>query len=182
MSIDFSPWTRATAGLLPGQQAVFLDFLNLVAEGKAHLVHGANYRDGKPCLVNGTAQMLSTTAVSPTAKFPEVVMAFDAVCAEMQKAGLSEGQEGYVSPLMAEFLVRNFGEVKPMDLTDAGHLAALGEVVNAPENAPYIEPSDAEMQQFLKAMEAPAPEVVHEDDYARSFVNVEVTESSDQHA
>lgn len=165
LMIDFTSWTRATAGLLPGQQAVFLDFLNVVADGKAHLVHGANYRDGKPCLVNGTAQMLSHGAVSPTGAFPEVVMAFDAACAAMEAAGVDD-HGGYVTPLMAEILIRNFGEVQPIVLTEDK------ETVAPTDNGAYIEPTDAAMDEFLAAMVAPAPEVVHEDDYARDFVNV----------
>lgn len=170
MSIDFTNWTVATAQLKPGQQAVFLDMLNLVKDGKVHLVHGADYRDGKPCLVNGVATMLSQSSVSPMEKFPYVVSAFDVVCGEMANAGLSEGLKGYVSPLMAEFLIRNFGEVKPIELTDPP----------VTEPGPYVEPSDAEMAAMLEGMLAPAPEDISDGDnkspeveYTRSFVNVE---------
>lgn len=171
MTIDFSRWTTATGQLKPGQQAVFLDFLNLVKDGKAHLVHGADYRDGKPCLVNGVATMLSHGSVSPSQMFPAVVGEFDRACKAMEAMGLSEGLDGYVSPLMAECLIRNFGDVKPMDLTEP---TAQPEV-----EATYIEPSDAQMQAALNSMLAPSPEEVSDADinnemveYARSFVNV----------
>lgn len=172
--IDFSSWTEATGQLKPGQQAVFLDFLNLVKDGQAHLVYGADYRDGKPCLVNGVATMLAHSSVSPMQEFPFVVSAFDNLCARMEVEGLcEEGLKGYVSPLMAEFLIRNFGEVKAIELTEPDPVAEA-------ESGPYIEPSDAAMEAFLSAMVAPSPEAIADADnksdeaeYARSFVNVE---------
>lgn len=173
--IDFQPWTRATESLLPGQQRVFHDFLSLVAEGKAHLVYGANYRNGKPCLVNGTAQMLSTSAISPSNTFPEVVMNFDNLCRLMEVEGLNKGTEGYVSPLMADCLLHAFAPLKEL------HFDEQDKVDAEIHDAPYIEPSDAAMQSFLSTMSAPAPEdIVDADkaatdpavDYTRSFVNV----------
>lgn len=174
--IDFSRWTNSTAALKPGEQAVFLDMLNLVMDGKVSLVHGADYRDGKPCLVNGVATMISHSQVSPMGAFPDVVGAFDAMCRQMVTLGLSDGLEGYVSPLMAEVLIRNFGEVKPIDLTPEEEVTAA-----KVEDGPYVEPSDEQfLTSWLAAMQAPAPEVLADADnvdpdveYARSFVNVE---------
>lgn len=170
-TINFSGWTKATGDLKPGQQAVFLDFLNLVKDGKAHLVHGADYRDGKPCLVNGVATMLSHSSVSPTQMFPSVVGEFDRTCKAMAAVGLEGDLEGYVSPLMAEFLIRNFGEVKDIEVSEP--------VEKKVEDGPYIEPTDAQMVSFLTAMSAPGPEAIVDADntdadvdYTRAFVNV----------
>lgn len=170
MTIDFSAWTKATGDLLPGQQRVFLDVLNLVSEGKAHLVYGADYRDGKPCLVNAVGQMLSVGggAGVPSRNFGDVVGQFDTLNAAMLDRGINT--DGYVSPLAADFLIRNFGEVKPM---------TMNAVVTKDEVAtPYVEPSDEAMARALAEMAAPAPEALADDpspeaDYVRTFVNRE---------
>ena len=174
MTIDFSSWTTATHNLTSGPQAIFLDFLNLVSEGQAHLVYGADYRDGKPCLVNGVAQMMSHSSVSPMSNFPEVVSAFDSICCDMTAKGLHD-DVGYVSPLMADCLIRNFGDVKPIEV--GIDIAATPE-----ETGVYIEPTDKAMVEFLCSMNAPSPEIVAdpkatdpEVEYTRSFVNVRST-------
>lgn len=152
--IDFSAWTKATGDLLPGQQRVFLDVLNLVAEGKAHLVHGADYRNGKPCLVNAVGQMLSTGGGQgiPMASFNHVVSEFDRVNQCLLQMGVNT--DGMVSPLAAEFLIRNFGDLKPM---------VVESTVPKEEVAkPYVEPSDEAMQAALDAMTVPGPEVLAE--------------------
>ena len=167
--MDFTAWTQATGDLLPGQQAVFLDVLNLVAEGKTHLVWGADYRDGKPCLVNAVGQMLTTGGGNsiPMQYFGNVVRQFDTLNSLMHDLGINE--DGYVSPLAAEFLIRNFGEVKPIVRTEVAESVT-------PEGQPYIEPTDAEfMQSWLSAMAAPAPEDVAADpspeaEYVRAYV------------
>ncbi len=163
MSIDFAPWTKATGDLKPGPQAVFLDVLNLVKDGQMHLVHGADYRDGKPCLVNAVGQMLTTGGGRgiPSEHFNQVVSAFDTLNAAFLKAGVNK--DGYVSELAADLLIRNFGEVKPMVVSDA------------PTDGHYVEPSDAAMREFIADMVAPAPDVVATSDspeaeFARSFV------------
>ena len=175
MTIDFTSWTTATHNLDAGPQAIFLDFLNLVSEGQAHLVYGADYRDGKPCLVNGVAQMMSHTSVSPMSNCPQVVSAFDNMCGAMASAGLHE-DAGYVSPLMADVLIQNFGDVKPIVLTE------VPADTDVTKPGIYVEPSDAAMSEFMLSMTAPAPEVVADADvttpeveYTRSFVNVRRT-------
>lgn len=168
MSINFAKWTAATGELKPGEQAVFLDVLNLVSEGKAHLVWGSDYRDGKPCLVNAVGQMLATGGGHniPMQQFTEVVRAFDALNSQMHDEGVNEN--GYVSPLAADFLIRNFGKVKP--------LVVNSDVPVEAETKPYVEPTDAEfMASWLSAMAAPAPEVVADDpspeaEYVRAHV------------
>ncbi len=168
MPIDFTAWTKATGDLLPGQQAVFMDVLNLVSEGKAHLVYGADYRNGKPCLVNAVGQMLSTGGGQdiPSREFGPLVSEFDSLNSQLLAAGINT--DGYVSPLAADILLRTFGDLKEMDLTPP-------EVKEEPAK-PYVEPSDEElMQSWLSAMAAPAPDVLAQDDspegeYVRAFV------------
>lgn len=143
LKIDFTRWTKATGDLLPGQQRVFKDFLETVASGDTTLVFGADVRAGSPCLVNGVQVMMSETQVSPTAAFPHLVSAFDSVCWYMQTAGLAE-KSGYVSPLMAEFLLRNFGEIKPMDVEQPPAIMVEGVI----HEGIYIEPSDEQMLEF----------------------------------
>lgn len=149
--IDFSGWTKATGDLKPGQQRVFKDFLTLVSEGQATLVHGADYDKNSPCLVNGVAPMLAHTAVSPMGMFPDVVTNFDHVCREMQAKGIGE-QPNRVSPLMAEFLLKNFGEMKDMEV-------GQGETPYLNFDVPYVEPSDQDMMCFIeKMMDTAAPD------------------------
>lgn len=143
--INFNGWTQATGDLKPGQQRVFHDFLTLVSEGQATLVHGANYDKGSPCLVNGVAPMLAHGSVSPLGMFPDVVRNFDAVCRELQAAGIGDAP-GRVSPLMADFLLANFGELKDMEVTVAKAEGVEIETV-------YIEPSDDDMLKMLDAMQ-----------------------------
>lgn len=169
--LDFSAWTKATGDLLPGQQRVFLDVLNLVSEGKAHLVWGADYRDGKPCLVNAVGQMLSTGGGLgiPTAQFGGVVGEFDRLNGEMLKEGVNK--DGYVSPLAADFLIRNFGEVKEMITEDV----PTPDGVNVAQPV-YVEPSDEQfMADWLAAMQVPGPEALADDpspeaEYIRAHV------------
>jgi hypothetical protein len=176
MTIDFSAWTTATAELLPGQQAVFLDVLNLVASGDVHLVYGADYRDGKPCLVNAVGQMLTTSGGNgiPMQQFREVVTCFDSLNAEMLEAGINDS--GYVSGLAAEFLIRNFGEVKPMDLTPQYTDEQIANGQPYRDKIAYVEPSDEQfLTSWLEAMKAPAPESLAERmdaeaDYARAHI------------
>lgn len=167
--MDFTNWTKATGDLLPGQQAVFLDVLNLVSEGKAHLVYGADYRDGKPCLVNAVGAMLTTSGGQgvPTQYFPAVVCEFDRLNGEFYGAGINT--DGFVSPLAADILIRNFGEVKEM-------IVETPDPVSVEATPVYVEPSDTElMQSWLAAMQAPAPEALNErDDAEAEYVRAHV--------
>jgi hypothetical protein len=145
-----------------------MDVLNLVSEGKTHLVWGADYRDGKPCLVNAVGQMLSTSGGHgiPMLAFRDVVSEFDRLNGLMFEAGINK--DGYVSPLAADFLIRNFGEVKPM---------VVEEVTAEVKETPYVEPSDKDlMESWLSAMQAPAPEDIAaapspENEYVRAHVD-----------
>lgn len=146
-------WNTATGNLPYGVQRVFMDTLNLVKEEKVHLVWGSDYRDGKPCLVNAVASMLTTGGGKgiPMQRFGEVVGKFDSINYELKRQGVNT--DGYVSPLAAEILIRNFGELKPepdpsIPTAELSHGA-------------YIEPTDEEMaQDLLNAMTAPGPEAV----------------------
>lgn len=145
-------WNIATSNLPYGVQRVFLDTLNLVKEEKIHLVHGADYRDGKPCLVNAVGAMLTTGGGNgiPSEYFGHVVGMFD----RLNSAFLSQGvnEDGYVSPLAAEIMIRNFGALKPEP--DPETLTVAEESHGA-----YVEPSDEEFaRDFMEGMKAPAPE------------------------
>lgn len=144
-------WTTATADLNWGVQRVFYETLEACKDEKTHLVYGADYRDGKPCLLNTVAPMLthSSSGITPSNFAPEVVRYFDQVNAFLADTGVND-TSGYVSPLAAEVLLRNFGELKPSEIT----------VDTTPDSSHevYIEPSDLDLaRDLLEAMSAPAP-------------------------
>jgi hypothetical protein len=106
-------WTAATADLKFGVQRVFHDTFVLAAEGKTTLIHGADYRDGNPCLVNTVGTMLTTGGGSgiPSAHFGEVVSLFDRINSEFDNNGVNT-DHGHVSSLAAEIFVRHFAPLK----------------------------------------------------------------------
>jgi len=145
-------WNVATGNLSWGVQRVFLETLYSVKDHDVHLVHGADYRDGKPCLVNAVASMLTTSSngVSPLREFPKVVGLFDQINKQLQAEGVNS-DDGFVSPLAAEILIRNFGNLKPEPDIDTS-------VVEASHGAVYIEPTDEEFaKDWLDSMKSPAP-------------------------
>lgn len=150
-----SKWSTATGNLKWGVQRVFLETLHAVKDNDTHLVWGADYRDGKPCLVNAVASMLTTSGGHgiPMAKFNEVVSLFDTINQELRKDGVNT--DGYVSPLAAEILIRNFGELKPEPAPET--------LVEMSHGAVYVEPTDEELaQDWLNSMTAPGPEALTE--------------------
>lgn len=159
MEQQLSDWKIATGNLPYGVQNVLMDTLGLVKDEKIHLVYGSNYRQGKPCLFNAVSSMImenrsegDTGLPSTDFQFHQVVGAFDEVNRILREQGINES--GYVSPLAAEILIRNFGTVKgepdPETLTVAEE-----------SHGRYIEPSDEELaKDWLKSMEAPGPEEV----------------------
>ena len=152
MDATLKDWNTATGNLPWGVQRVFLDALNSVKDEKIHLVWGRDYRNGKPCLVNAVASMLTTGGGHgiPSDKFGPVVQAFDGINAELRRQGVNT--DGYVSPLAAEILIRNFGDLKPEPDIDTSTVGELS-------HGAYIEPSDEEMaQDWLNSMTAPGPE------------------------
>lgn len=154
MDATLKDWNTATANLPWGVQRVFLSTLESVKDEQIHLVWGKDYRDGKPCLVNAVASMLTTGGGHgiPMDKFRDVVTAFDSLNSQLRKQGVNT--DGYVSSLAAEILIRNFGELKPEPEVDTSTVGELS-------NGAYIESTDEEMaQDFLNAMTAPGPEAV----------------------
>lgn len=168
MTINFDSWKRETGNLPWGVQRAMYDVVSLVADGKASLVHGANFSDGKPCLVNAIAPMIAENVhgVSPCGQYPDLVSAFDTVCSAMISKGLADDPH-LVSPLMAEFLLRNFGDLKEPNAVEATESEPVE--IAADAAGVYVEPSDEEFVQHLLTMgttpvEEPAPvEVVDED-------------------
>lgn len=150
MDATLKDWNTATANLPWGVQRVFLDALNSVKDEQIHMVWGRDYRDGKPCLVNAVASMLTTSGGHgiPLNKFGPVVSAFDSLNFQLRQQGVNT--DAYVSPLAAEILIRNFGDLKPepdVDTTTVGELS----------NGAYIERSDEELaQDWLNSMQAPS--------------------------
>jgi hypothetical protein len=154
MDATLKDWNTATSNLPWGVQRVFMETLEAVKDEKIHLVWGRDYRDGKPCLVNAVASMLTTGGGHgvPMDKFRDVVAAFDSLNYQLRHQGVNA--DGYVSPLAAEILIRNFGELKPEPDIDTSTVGELS-------HGAYIEPTDEEMaQDFLNAMTAPAPEEI----------------------
>jgi hypothetical protein len=178
----YRQWTEATAALDWGVQRVFHDTFKLVADGKTHLVWGADYRDGKPCLVNAVATMLSSTSGKggtglPSAHFGQVVSLFDAINRDLQRQGVND-DSGYVSPFAAEILLQHFAPLKPVPegenltqaVNEAGANAELAEGI-------YVEPSDEDFaRDLLNGMKAPSPELIESNiddpvvEFTRQFV------------
>ena len=154
MDATLKDWNTATGNLPWGVQRVFMQTLEAVKDESIHLVWGSDYRDGKPCLVNAVASMLTTSGGHgvPMNKFRDVVTAFDSLNHQLRQQGVNK--DGYVSSLAAEILIRNFGELKPEPDIDTSTVGELS-------HGAYIEPTDEEMaQDFLNAMTAPAPEEI----------------------
>jgi hypothetical protein len=179
----YRQWTEATAELDWGVQRVFRDTFALVADGKAHLVWGSDYREGKPCLVNAVANMLSSTEGKggyglPTIHFRRVVGLFDRLNAELQRQGVNDAS-GYVSELAADILLQHFAPPKPIpqdeqlafDVNEAMKGEAFAKAI-------YVEPSDEDIaRDLLNAMSAPAPAELENEandhphvEYARQMV------------
>jgi hypothetical protein len=151
-------WRNATAGLEWGAQRVLHNTLDAVAKDGVHLVHGSDYRDGKPCLINAAGQMLASGGGHgiPSSYFGPIVGLFDRINAALVEKGVND-DTGYVSPLAAEILLRHFATLKP--IPDEASLA--GADVDA--ITPYVEPSDSEIaESWVNAMKAPAPSELDE--------------------
>jgi len=94
----------------------------------------------------------SDHGVSPAGMFGDVVAAFDSLNYTFKNQDVNK--DGYVSPLAAEILIRNFGDLKPEPDIDTSTVGELS-------NGAYIEPTDEEMaQDLLNAMTAPAPQEI----------------------
>lgn len=137
-------WKQATGDLPWGVQSAMHDAISLVAEEKVSLTFNANYAsDGTPCLVNSIAQMLThkSDGISPTGSFPVVVSLWDQIHTELRNKGVNnDGTK--VSPLAAEILLKNFGDLKEKPVSDAVSEAMAMEAFGS---GAYREPSDEEM-------------------------------------
>ncbi len=155
--MDFSDWTAATGNLDWGTQRVMHETINLASEGKIHLVHGADFKTGHPCLVNSVAQMIAkdVEVVHPGGWFPDIVKAFDRINSEFVAMGVNSG-DGFVSEIAASALLANFAPLKPVPTAAEQALKTL-------ESAPYHEPTDAEFADMLGKMDAPVEVEVVDD-------------------
>lgn len=152
--LNFTAWNVATSNLPWGVQSVFLETLKAVRDHGTNLAYGADYVEGSPCLVNATAVMLSSIKGEggknkPATHFEEMVIAFDNICRDMYGKGIGE-REQIVSPLMAEFLIHNFGTLKDRPLESSVNEATANEAF---ASNIYFEPSDEDlMRDWLNAM------------------------------
>lgn len=151
-------WTDATSKLEWGQQRMFTDALTLVAEGKSHLVYGADYRDGYPCLVNAVAAMSTTSGGQgiPSQYFGEVVSLFDQINRHFETvSGYNDASVRQVSPYTADILLHYFAPLKDKPIEAAVNEAVQNEAF---ANGSYREPKDNDlMRDWLNAMKSEAP-------------------------
>lgn len=174
MNNMFKAWTEATAALPWGVQRVFHDTFTLVKDEKVHLVHGSDYRDGKPCLVNAVGQMTVAGGGHgiPSMSYSTIVVLFDKINREFDRQGVNAG-DGYVSPLAAEILLHHFAPLKDKpveaDVDEAGATAEF-------EQGVYVEPKDEDFaRDLMNAMQAPAPEDIADADKRSTDPVVEFT-------
>lgn len=171
MSDSIKAWTQATSEIPWGVQRTLVDTLTLVGEEKIQLVHGADYRNGKPCLINAVAQMTTVGGGQgiPSANFGRLVGCFDRLNAQFVESKVN-ANDGYVSPLAAEILLKNFGPLKARteNKVDDATLKDLirKQAETAVMDAPYSEPTDAEMmsawQDAISKPTTQAPELNEE--------------------
>lgn len=142
---DFSNWNKVTSELGWGVQRAFHDALSAVAENGTKMAYGADVSNGFPCLVN-TVQPMLATSYGPMKNYGSVVREFDSINAYFERCGVNEGV--FVSPLAADFMIRNFG-----DLKEAPTAEMIAEALM--EKQPMIyqpEVSDEEFMQHLITM------------------------------
>lgn len=147
MTTLLNQWTAATGDLKYGVQRVFHDVFSLAAEGKTHLIYGADYYNGMPCLVNTVGGMLSTGGGEgiPSEYFGEVVRLFDEINREFERTGINT-ESHRVSETAAETLLRNFAPLKDVPP------APMHFNPDATVNEQYIEPSDDAMAAAMVAI------------------------------
>lgn len=151
---DFTKWTEATAALPWGAQRVLKETIEAVRDEQITLVHGADYYNGSPCLINAAATMLGSIGGvggtgKPSAHYGELVSEFDRVNAYLYPKCGGDGR--IVNPLMAEFLLANFAPLKEQPSADTKPLKSTDDLHI------YVERSDEElMLDFLDALKKEA--------------------------
>lgn len=154
MNDALTRWTHATGSAPWGVQHVLRDTLQAVADEQVTLAYNADYRDGSPCLINAAATMLSSISGEggqgkPSAHFGSIVSAFDRVNSMLEGRGVNT-TPGFVSPLAAEILVANFGELKEKPIQAAVSEAMATEAFS---NKVFVEPSDEDItRDWLNAL------------------------------
>jgi hypothetical protein len=110
-------WTRATGDLPSGVQHAISDALKLCADGKVRIAYGADVHAGIPCLFNAVSNMTTQqNDTTPTNYAEDVVRAFDSIASII---GVRLGDRPEVAghtlhPVAAEYLLKNFGDLKPI--------------------------------------------------------------------
>lgn len=146
-------WTGATAELSWGVAKVFRDALTLVADEKVTLVYGADYLNGRPCLVNSVGQMLQTGGGRgiPSHQFGPVVSLFDQINGALEIDGVNT-TDRTVSPLAAEILLRHFAPEKEQTMESKVQQAMSAEAFG--QNV-YTEPTDEDVaRDWLNSLQA----------------------------
>jgi hypothetical protein len=117
LSDQIATWKYATEQLPAGVQHAISDALKLCAEGKIRLAYGANVHEGVPCLMNSVSNMTTQQdSQSPSAYAGEVVYSFDAIAAAIGKR--IGKNSNFLHPVAAEFLLKHFGDLKPIIVTE----------------------------------------------------------------
>lgn len=143
LTVTLQAWKAATADLPAGVQSLCLDTLKLAAAEKVKLVHSTDVFEGTPCLFNAIRNMTTQLNDVPAAYQPEVVRLFDDLNNYLETMGVNT--EPYkVSPLAAEILAHNFGELKPITMDDKARLE-LERASFIANCSPYFEPTDEEL-------------------------------------
>lgn len=114
-------WTRATENLPSIKQRTIQDTLLLVQQGDIKIVYGSNDFKGYPCLINAIGAMVKAVSDEPVHNEPQLVLAFDAACREIQGERF-----GFVDSLTAEILVRHFGALQPLPQPELEELPESG--------------------------------------------------------
>ena len=170
---DFSKWTDATAALPWGAQRALHDTLSLVADGSVTLVHGADYQNGSPCLINAAATLLSKIngeggRGKPSAQFGDIVGEFDRINSHLVSVGVNKG-DGYVSPMAATVLVHHFAPLRKAEISDQVNEATKTEAF---ANNVYREPDDADlMRDWLDALASDNCPTEEEKEFQREVAN-----------
>jgi hypothetical protein len=176
---DFQQWTDATAELPWGAQRALYNTLELVRDEKISLTHGADYQDGTPCLINASANMLSSVNGEgghgkPSLHFHEVVASFDNLNRLLYTSHVNL-EHNKVSPLAAEFLLHNFAPLKEKPVETAAEEILLNEAF---AEGISVEPTDEEFtRDWLNALSSIAPEMDYTNGATSESRETEVRES-----
>lgn len=158
-------WNKAAQALPWGVNQTLHQALDLVASEQIEMCYNADYRAGKPCLINAVGQQLSVGGGMgiPMNEFGRLVGLFDKINTNLEARGVNSG--GMLSPMGADILLRNFGPVKdtPAEVIESA--------TNTLIDQPYVEQTDEQIALAMeKAMRTPAAaEIALDDDFFTAY-------------